>query len=429
VNILLINHYAGAPQYGMELRPYYLAREWCRQGHHVSIVAASQSHARTRAPRVDRSLVEEWIDQIRYIWIRTPRYHGNGLARAMNMFAFVARLELGKGRVVGHNPPDVVIASSTYPLDNVPAHRIAAKARARSIYEVHDLWPLSPMELGNMSRGHPFIQLMQWAENYACRRSDQVVSLLPKAEEHLQQHGMPAGKFAYIPNGIDVEEWQREKEPIPAEHRAVLTSIQQTASFLIGYAGAHGVANALHTVVEAAKLLRDKPVCFVLVGKGPEKAVLEERARQSELKNIVFLPPVLKQCIPSLFTYMDALYLGLQRQAIFRFGVSPNKLMDYMMAGKPVIQSIEAGNDLVTESQCGISVAPEDPRALAEAALRMMNWTPSERDQAGMRGRNYVLQHHDYRVLASRFLEVMGSVKQTTLNQSNRKPFDSAIGR
>jgi glycosyltransferase involved in cell wall biosynthesis len=311
-------------------------------------------------------------------------------------------------------PWDVVIASSTYPLDIIPARRLAAKSGAKLIYEVHDLWPLSPVELGNMSRFHPFIVFMQWAENYACRRADCVVSLLPKAEPHLRQHGMPEGNFTYIPNGIDVEEWQNNTPPVPpvGEHREALRALKMSGAFLVGYAGAHGVANALDTVVEAARLLRGQPICFVLVGNGPVKESLYQRARRYELENIVFLPSVLKSSVPQLLAALDALYIGLQRKPVFRFGVSPNKLMDYMMAGKPIIQGIEAGNDLVAESGCGISIAAENPGELADAALRMMSWKASERDEAGRRGRDYVLRNHDYRALARRFLDAIASTRQ-----------------
>jgi glycosyltransferase involved in cell wall biosynthesis len=121
----------------------------------------------------------------------------------------------------------------------------------------------------------------------------------------------------------------------------------------------------------------------------------------------VFLPPVSKPSIPALLASMDVCYIGLARKPVFRFGVSPNKLIDYMMAARPVIHAIEAGNDLVAESGCGISISPEDPAALAQAVRRLMACTPAEREAMGQRGRNYVMLHHDYRVLARRFLEAM----------------------
>ena len=104
---------------------------------------------------------------------------------------------------------------------------------------------------------------------------------------------------------------------------------------------------------------------------------------------------------------MDVLFISLQKTPLFRFGVSPNKLMDYMMAGKPVIQAIEAGNDLVRESGCGISVKPEDPEAVVAAVLQLMSCKPAEREAMGHRGKQYVLAHHDYRILVQQFLGIL----------------------
>lgn len=114
-----------------------------------------------------------------------------------------------------------------------------------------------------------------------------------------------------------------------------------------------------------------------------------------------------KAAIPSLLASMDVCYIGLQKQSLFRFGVSPNKLMDYMIAGKPIIHAIEAGNDLVAESGCGISVPPEDPDAIANAIKRLMSMSPAEREEMGRRGREYVIANHDYNILAKKFLEAI----------------------
>ena len=175
----------------------------------------------------------------------------------------------------------------------------------------------------------------------------------------------------------------------------------------MGYCGAHGLADALESLVEAGSLLRDRRVALVLVGQGPEKATLQRKAEQARLTDVSFLPPVPKVSIPVLLDSLDALFIGLKRTPIFRFGISPNKLIDYMMAGKPVIQAIEAGNDLVTESGCGFSIPPEDPRAIADAVLQLMRLSPAEREAMGRKGREYVMAHHDYRVLARQFLEAL----------------------
>jgi glycosyltransferase involved in cell wall biosynthesis len=407
MNILLINHYAGSLRHGMEYRPFYLAREWLRIGHTTTVVAASHSHLRQENPTVSGRIASEQIEQIPYLWIATPVYLGNGAKRAVNIFTFVAQLMRFASKLAKQTRPDVVIASSTYPLDMLPARRIARKTGALLVYEVHDLWPLSPIELGGMSPGHPFIRIMQWAENYACHHSDRVISLLPRADLHLIEHGMAPEKYAVVPNGIDLEGWDAVSAPMPETHAHALCHLREENRFLIGYAGGHAVSNALDSFILAADRLRDLPISLVLVGNGAEKERLCEMAKERGLTNVLFLPAVPKVAVPGLLAQMDALFLGWQNKPIYRFGISPNKLMDYMMAAKPIIHANSAGNDLVAESGCGISTPPEDADAIAEAIRKLYPLSPPERETIGARGRAFVMERYTYPTLARQFLDAL----------------------
>ncbi|MCC2956193.1 glycosyltransferase family 4 protein [Massilia sp. IC2-477] len=405
MNILLINHYAGSVHHGMEYRPYYLAREWVRLGHRVRIVAASHAHVRTRQPALaGRSRRDENIDGIDYTWFATPPYRGNDLARVRNMGAFVLRLWVEARRLTREFAPDVVIASSTYPLDIWPAHRIARLAGARLLHEVHDLWPLSPMELGGFSRRHPFIRLLQAAEDYACRHADTIVSILPKVREHLEARGMAPHKLHLIPNGLDPAEWLAAPPALPEALDALLSGLRAQGLAVVGYAGSHGLANALDTLLEAASLMKNQPLAFVLVGDGPEKPRLERRARELGLARVHFVAPVAKVQIPALMARLDIAYLGWQRQPLYRFGIAPNKLLDYMMGGCPVLHAVEAGNDPVREAGCGITVAPEDPAAVARGLAALLAMSRAERRALGERGRAHALANLTYPVLGRRFL-------------------------
>lgn len=412
MNIVYINHYAGGPAYGMEYRAYYLAREWVRAGHQVTIVAASHSHVRSKQPKIDGRFTRETVDGIHFVWCQTPVYQGNGVGRVVNIAAFLRRLGQWRQWLVGR--PDVVIASSTYPADIGPARRLARHHGAKLVWEVHDLWPLSPIELGGMSRHHPFIMWMQHAENAACRDADVVVSMLPKADAHLREHGMEPRKFSYIPNGVDPQEWADGGDvQLPAAHAAAIRSARDSGHLLVAYAGAHGVANALDSMLDAAALCRGEPVTWLLVGGGPEKAALAARVAAEKLSHVQMLDPVPKASIPVLLRAMDVLYIGLQREPLFRFGISPNKLMDYMMAGRPVICAIDAGNDPVREAGCGVTITPEDPAALAAAVRAMHQQTAEDRETMGRAGRAYVEQNHLYAVLAQRFLDVIKPTQST----------------
>lgn len=409
MDILLINHYAGSVRHGMEYRPYYLAREWVRLGHRVTIVASSESHIRSQAPVLGGSArMQETIDGIDYVWLATPPYRGNGLARVRNMAAFVLRLQRDAERLAADLRPDVVIASSTYPLDIWPAHRIARRASARLLFELHDLWPLSPMELGGHSRWHPFIMLLQAAENFACRHADGVISILPKVREHLEAHGMAPHKLHLVPNGVDPDEWrpaaQDAADALPRDLDATLDELRLHGKFVVGYAGTHGLSNALGVLLEAAHRLKGQPVAFVLVGSGPDKPALLRRATELGLADVHFFDPVPKALVPALLLRVDLAYIGWNRQPLYRFGISPNKLIDYMMAGRPVLHAVEAGNDPVAEAGCGLTVAPEDPQAVAEGILALRALGADARARLGQRGRAYALANHSYPILGQRFL-------------------------
>lgn len=403
MHILLINHYAGSPKYGMEYRPYYLAKEWIEMGHQVTILAASFSHLRQSQPHCGGTASFETIDGINYVWLPTPSYAGNGMKRIINMLTFIKQLRFYIGSLTGKERIDAVIASSTYPLDIYPANLLKKRQGAKLIFEVHDLWPLSPMELGDIPAWHPYIMLMQHAENFAYKKCDAVVSLLPCAMDHMVEHGLKPDKYQYLPNGINVFEWVEPSLPLSNLHRKLLNDLKEQGLFIVGYAGAHGVANALDSFVVAASLCKDDNIAFVLVGQGPERDNLQKLASDMGVNNLFFLPPVPKNSVPSLLDRFDACYIGLMSQPLFRFGVSPNKLMDYMMAAKPVIFAIESGNDPVTESGAGISIPPENPEAIANAARKLKALEENERALMGQRGKDYVLENHDYRVIARKF--------------------------
>lgn len=403
MNIMLINHYAGSPEMGMEYRPFYLAKQWQAMGHTVVIVAASFAHIRTHQPVVSSDFQEDIIHDVKYLWVTTPKYQGNGFARVKNMYVFTRKLKKKASFLAKKYKPDLVIASSTYPLDNYPARKIAQLSGAKYFYEVHDLWPLSPKELGGMPAYHPFIMWMQKAENYAYRHADKVVSMLPATLEYMKSHGLSPEKWMYVPNGINTEEWEKI-EPLNKNTAETLSDIKRRYKTTVAYTGSFGIANALWSLLDAAEALRDEGVAVILAGGGPELENLRKIKREKALDNVFFISAVPKKQMPALLQKFDFLYIGLQRQSLFRFGISPNKLIDYMMAGKPVIQAVEAGNNMVEEASCGIAVEPENPGALVDAVKRLMKTPAAELEKMGKNGRAFVLAHHDYKVLAGDFL-------------------------
>lgn len=404
----MINHYAGSVYHGMEYRPFYLAREWVRHGCDVTILAASFSHLRNHQPDTKGGRKRQQnIDGIQYIWYQTPSYRGNGLKRANNIWTFCRRVWKDTDALSKEVAPDVVIASSTYPMDIWIASRIARSSNAKLIYEIHDLWPLSLIELGGMSRMHPFVLVCGLAEKRVYREADCVVSMLPLVQEHVFRYGLSREKLHIVPNGISPDEWTGQGASVQDEVTGCIRHLRDQNRLVVGYTGAHGMPNALDTLLDAAKMLEHESFAFVLIGSGHERERLAGRVAGEHISSVYMFPTVSRDRMPDLLQSFDILFIGLQNQPLFRFGISPNKLMDYMMAGRPVLCAIRAGNDPVSEAECGLTIEPESPQAIVQGLTDLAGLSPEERDQMGRRGREYIRKHHSYPVLASVFLDII----------------------
>jgi glycosyltransferase involved in cell wall biosynthesis len=408
MNILLINHYAGSERLGMELRPFYLGREWVRSGHRVTILAASFSHLRNAQPEVAEDLQESEESGVRFSWLRANRYEGNTPRRIANMLTFVGKAMAFAKRLAREQRPDVVICSSTYPLDIYPGERIARLAGSRLVFEVHDLWPLTPVLVGGYSAAHPYIRILQKAEDRAYRVADKVVSLLPDADRYMLTRGMHPAKFIHIPNGVDVTTANPGKRrPLSPEIREKIESARRRGCFLVGYAGGLAPSNCVEQLLEGAKLLQGEGVAFLILGSGSERESLAAEARRSNLENFHLLGRADKASVQTFLAAMDVLTVVLKRSPLYAYGISLNKLFEYMLSAKPIVQAIECSNDLVARADCGLTVPPEDPHALADAVRLLRRLAPQQRNRLGENGHTYVLREHDYRVLAERFLRAV----------------------
>lgn len=410
MNILLINHYAGSPEMGMEFRPYYLAKEWIKKGHRVIIIAGDYSHLRKKNPKINRDFEKENIDGINYIWIKTGQYEGNGVKRAITMAKFVTKLWLKAKDIAKKIKPDIIIASSTYPLDTYVARRIRCFSKAPYIHEIHDMWPVTPMEIGQMSKYHPFIVLMQVAENSFCKHADKIVSLPSATKAYLMAHGMAEKKFTSITNGIYLEDWEN-KEDLPKEHKGLLEKLKKENKFIIGFFGSHTKSYALDYLIDAVHGMENENICAVFVGDGIEKENLLHYAGNMNGR-VYFLPLIQKKSIPNLVEWFDAIYVGALNNKMFRFGISMNKLFDAMMAGKPILYAVNAPNNYIKKYHCGVSVEPENVSALKEGIKTLLKLSNDERKKMGENGKRAVLENFQYGVLADRFLDVMERLRK-----------------
>ena len=403
-NILLINHYAGSPEMGMEFRPYYLAKEWIKDGYRVDIISADYSHLRIKNPQVKADFEEESIDGVHYHWIKAGKYDKNGVKRALSMFIFVFKLCFFAKKIAKRLKPNVVIASSTYPLDTYAGQKIKKYSEdCILIHEVHDMWPITPIEIGGMSPNNPFIQMLQFAEDSFCKNSDYVVSLLPNAKQYFVEHGMNPNKFYYISNGIVKDEWLKPEE-LPRNIRDELMEIKKKHKKIICFFGSFTQSYALDYMVDAVSRFDSSNVALVLVGDGNQKEELIKKTRN--LQNVYILNKISKRSIPSLLDCVDIIYIGALDNRMFRFGICMNKLFDSMMSGKPILYAVNAPNNYIEQYSCGISVQAESADALEIGIAQFLKMDDDKLNKLGQNGKNAVLDNYTMEKLAYKFEEV-----------------------
>ncbi|MFG1490221.1 glycosyltransferase family 4 protein, partial [Oceanospirillum sp. HFRX-1_2] len=336
--VWIIHQYASTPETGMGGRQFYLARELAKKGYKVYLIASASHHLLRKRPAMKGQFEIEPIDGFSMVWVNMPSYEeAHSKQRALNWFIFPWHIQKLAKNIP--DKPDAILCSSPSPISFLGAQRLAKKFKSRLVFEVRDIWPLTLTEIGGFSVKHPFIRFMQWVEDKAYRDSDVVVSNLKNAVEHMVSRGMDRSKFHWIPNGFSLDE-VNQKVPL---NQATAGQIP-TDKFIVGYTGTLGVANSIDTLIDAAEKLKDyRDIVFLLVGSGKEKEELKKSAANKGLDNVIFVDPIPKVEIQAMLNYFDACYIGLTKDPLFRFGVSPNKLFDYLYSGKPIIYGIDSG--------------------------------------------------------------------------------------
>jgi glycosyltransferase involved in cell wall biosynthesis len=245
--------------------------------------------------------------------------------------------------------------------------------------------------------------MLRSLERHLYRHADAIVSLLPEAWRYIQETAGVGDAVTWISNGAVVPPTSAEPRA-PAE-RSVLTVI---------YMGAHGVANVLDVLLSAVgvALAEELPLRFVLVGDGPERPRLMEEAERLGLSNVEFRAAVPKYDVQATLQEADVLVALLEDTALYQYGISLNKLFDYMAAGKPVVLSGRTAHDYVRLANCGVTVPPRDPDALAHALASLAGVQEEDRRQMGERGRQYLLANHSWDRLAGRYADLLGALAQ-----------------
>lgn len=400
MRVLWVNQFAALPTDGGGTRHFELGRELVRRGWQVTVLASDfHLHRRAytrRASQDDRGTVGEVVDGVEFRWLWAAAYGGNNWRRALNWGTFARSIR----RECNVRPrPDLVIGSSP----QLFAARSAAEAARRwacpFVFEVRDLWPESLVAAGGR-KGLAYHVLDRVALDLY-RRADRVMVLSDGAGAYLKER-VGLRDVVCIPNGADVQD---AAVSIPA-------AVPDRPLRLV-YAGAHGPANGLDRLLDAAAaFVADGSVEFVLVGDGPSKSALMTQADTRRLTNVEFRPTVPKSELRALFAGADAGLMLLRDAPLFSFAVSPNKLFDYLAAGLVVINNVPgevAG--MVAASGAGVQARGSSGADLIDAVSRLRAVDQDTRGQMRACGRRWLEANHSREVLGRRLFEALEGLR------------------
>lgn len=415
MNIWYIHHYGGGPGLGSYDRPYQLGRAWQALGHAPTVFISRFHHLLQKQGPLDP---EFSIDGVPYVSIAARAYSGNGVGRLLNIWDFSRNLSsTGKALATETSRPDLVIASSPHPFTIFPAHRLARRYGARLVFEIRDIWPLSITEILGTSRLHPFVQMCAFAERFALEKSDLIASVLPRVDRYLADRGYSHKPFLWVPNGVGINNAASETISSEAGQAAnsKLAQWEAEGKVSIIYTGSIGKPNALDLLLKAlafGKSTDEGAKCAVLiVGKGDQVDALQTLAAENGLSNVHFSGQVPKHDAVGLLRRADIGYAGLRNiEALFGYGISPNKIADYFQASLPVLLPIAPCGDPVSESGGGIARRAETPEAVWGALRELVMKSPEERQALGAMGKAYMAREYDYAGIARRYVEAVAGV-------------------
>jgi glycosyltransferase involved in cell wall biosynthesis len=397
MKIWIVNHYASSPARADNTRHVSLAAELVRRGHSVNIFASSFLRRSTTCPSVgSREHVHcEQVAGVEFGWVPTPRYSGNSYGRVWNMLVFAFRVWQLPKHCSGR--PDVIYGSTPSLFAALASLAVARRLGVPFVLEIRDIWPQTLIDLG-IPRFHPFVVLSAAIERYLYRHADAIVTLMPNATPHLVAHGAAPDRIYWVPNGVDFSLVPPVSPPKPKDELQVM------------YAGAYGAGNDPGTILDAAAKLRQREegaIRFRFMGSGTDEATMIAKRTRLGLDNVSLEPQIPKNQVYSVLSEADIMVAPVKYLPVHRFGVSGNKVLDYMAVARPIIHAVRSSNHAVLDAGCGLECAPNDPEALAHAISALASMSPQERWEMGLRGRRYVEQNHDFGRLAVKLESIL----------------------
>lgn len=401
MKILFISKYASGVEFGKPSRQYLYANQLAKMGHEVRLVY-SRSNGKNNNPKFKgyyKSINEKNIEKI---VLNGPLINvGFNLERIWSWLLFEIN-NFRYYRKVKEWEPDVVLVSSLSILTFVYGVFLKRKLKIPLIIEVRDLYPLTLIEVGGLSKRNPFIWFLKQIEIFGYKDADLIVSTLENTESYFYDTAKKDINFFWLPMGFSEETYSSVPSPQVVEIIDSINNLKSQNKFIVAYAGTIGRANALDGLM---KLTEDKEVSknnvhFVFLGEGPLKMKYQEDFRND---SSTFFPAVEKTFVPEILKHCDILVNTWLDIPIYRFGISPNKWIEYMYAGRPILLALNAYSKIFNKANCGWQIPAQDYEELKLAILRAKHEEPEKLNQLGMNGKNYLMENLTYEILTKGF--------------------------
>lgn len=399
-HLLLIHQVFVGPDEAGGTRHFELGTRFVSAGHKLTVIASSLNYftgkQKTKKPRLVELQQAQGIDILRAYTYQS--LHRSFAWRTVSFFSFMFSSFL-----VGIKVPDVDVVMATSPpmFQAFSAWLVAVIRRKPLLLEIRDLW-VEYAVVSGVVKNPLLIALARWAERFLYRRATHILVNSPAYRDHIMATGIPATKISLVPNGVEVRAFAAAvKDP------SIREKFQLRDKFVVVYAGALGMVNDIPVILRAAqRLADDTDIHFLLVGGGIERDALVQQANEMQLNNLSFVAPVAKTKMPGILKSADACVASLQNIALLTT-TYPNKIFDYMAAGKPVILAIDGViREVVENAGGGIFVPPADDAALAAAVRRLKN-DPAAARAMGEAGQKYVARYFDRDVQARAFSDLV----------------------
>jgi glycosyltransferase involved in cell wall biosynthesis len=346
---------------------------------------------------------EEIVDGVKYVFVTCHGYKGNGIRRILNMLEFARKLP---GVVKNYEKPDAVLACSMTLQACEQGIKLARKYGAKAVAQIMDLWPENLVAFNIVKASNPIVYLLRRLEKRIYTKCDALIFTAEGAYDYIKEHHWESAvsreKFYYINNGIDLKQFDYNRE-----HFAISDEdLNNSEIFKVVYAGSIRHVNDLGRVLDVAKVVKNERIRFLIWGAGDELEYLKKRVEEEKINNVIFKGVVEKKYVPYITSMADLNFAHNNPSPVFRYGISFNKIFDYMAAGKPILCDFKCKYNPVVLLGAGVSVESADISEIAETIDKFCCMGDDEISMYSLKARKAAADF-DFDVLTDKLLEAL----------------------